>query len=389
VAVCRLAVGVAYAAEPTAEEVVARHVEARGGRAWEEIRSLEIKGTMTSWSRKAPFTLLRTRDGRYLLDSVQGDRSVRVLSDGRTAWWVNHWYQLSPVSVRGADLAAVLREVDLPNPFFHWRERGYELAVVPGASFEGQPAIGLRVKRADGLAETWYLDPKTWLEMGRESPGSNFGEQVPMTTYYDDFRPVHGLLIPHRIESHWASRENVMEVESVRANVEVDDASFVMPEPPGMEALYPLVGRWNVSMSERFHPGAPWRDTRSESTIAKMLGGGLLQERHVTTFGHEGLRSFTYDRLHRRYRVTSINEATTTLDVKEGRFDDLKRLVLSNETTGTAARRTAGVLIERLTLSEITPDGFVMERETSSDGGREWFLAGRATYRRLEAPVAP
>jgi hypothetical protein len=155
-----------------------------------------------------------------------------------------------------------------------------------------------------------------------------------------------------------------------------------------MEALYPLVGRWSVSLSERFHPGAPWRDTAGVAFIEKQLGGGLLQERHTTTFGHDALRSFTYDRLHRRYRVTSINEATTTLDVKEGRFDDKKRLVLTNEKTGTAARRPSGVLIERLTLLDITPDGFRLERETSTDGGLEWFLAARATYRRV-APASP
>lgn len=372
------------------DQVLARHIEARGGaRAWEAIRNVEVKGTMTSWSEKAPFTLLLTRDGKYLLDSIQGDRTVRVRSDGSEIWWENHWYQLSPVAARGADLASLRREMDLPNPFFHWLERGYDVSLVPGASFEGQPAIGLRVKRPDGLDETWYLDPATWLEMGRVAPGSNFGEMVPMTTYYDDFRTVAGVRLPFHVESHWSSRESILEVETVRTNVEFDEAALRMPRPPGMEELDPLVGLWRVSMSERFHPGAPWRDTESTATIEKRLGGGLLQERHATTFGHEGLRSFTYDRLRRRYRVTSINEATTTLDVKEGRFDERKRLVLSNEMTGTAARRVEAVVIERLTLSDITPDGFRLERETSTDGGKEWFLAARAAYRRIEQAPAP
>jgi len=371
------------------DEVIARLIEARGGaRAWEAISTMEIAGSMTTWSKKAPFTLKRARDGRYLLDSVQGDRIVRVVHDGRTAWWENHWVQGFPQRIRGADLAAIQREVDFPNPLFAWREKGYDVTLLPAVSFEGRPAIGLRVGRPDGLPEIWYLDPGTFLEIGRESPGSNFGEPVPMTTYYDDFRPVGGVLMPYRVEQHWHSRESVIEVESIRINPPLDDAAFTMPPTPGMEVLDPLVGRWKVLISERFHPGAPWREAAGTSTIEKLLGGGLLQERYTTLFGHEGLRSFSFDRLARRYRVSTINEATTLMDVKEGAFDDRHRLVLSNAGTGTAPRQMGATLIERLTLSDLSPGGFLLEREISTDGGAGWFLAGLATYTRDESPPA-
>jgi hypothetical protein len=343
---------------------------------------MEIAGSMTTWSKKAPFTLRRARDGRYLLESVQGDRKVRVAHDGRTAWWENEWYQGWPQRIRGADLAVAQREFDFPDPFFAWREKGYKVTLESDASFEGQPAVALRVKRPDGLPEIWYLDPKTFLEMGRTSPGSNFGEPVVMTTYYDDFRPVAGVLMPYRVEQHWASRESVIEVESIRINVPLDEAALKLPEPPGMEALDPLVGRWKVSISERFHPGAPWRQAAGTSTIEKLLGGALLQERYTTLFGQEGLRSFSFDRLAKRYRLSTINEATTLMDVKEGSFDDQHRLVVSNAGTGTAPRQMGATLIERLTFSAISPGGFVVEREISSDGSVEWFLAGRAVYTR-------
>ena len=46
--------------EATAEEVIAKHIEAKGGRdAWNAIDSLKLTGEFTSFSKISPFTNLR------------------------------------------------------------------------------------------------------------------------------------------------------------------------------------------------------------------------------------------------------------------------------------------------------------------------------------------
>jgi len=373
----------AVGAATTAEDVIARHVEARGGaEKWKAINSLRLTGSMTSWSRKAPFTLEKRRDSSYHLDSVQDGKKVEIGYDGKTAWWDNHFFQEGAQKIKGADLAVLMREVDFTTPFFDYKDKGYEVKLLGPQKFEGRDAIALELKRKDGLAETWYLDPATYLEIARESPGSDFGRPVPLHTFYDDFRVVSGVKIPFRVESQWYTRERVLDIEKVETNVTLEDDRFAMPPPMGMGPLLKLVGSWKVAVSRRNQPSAPWQESERVSRIEALMGGGLLQERFTTARGAEVLRSFTYDRFRKRYRMTEIDDSSTLLDVNEGELDPQKGLVVSNVTTGTSSEGFGMVFHGRFTVTNITADSFNTQEEISTDGGKEWFLAQKTVYTR-------
>jgi len=370
----------------TVEEVIAKNIQARGGvEPWRAIRTLRVTGSMTSWSRKAPFTLLRKGDGKYHLDSIMDGKKVEIGYDGDTAWWDNHWMQEGAQRIRGADLVVLMREVDLPNPFFDYREKGHEVKLLGDAEFEGEKAIGVEVKRADGGVETWYLNPSTFLEFARESPGADFGRPVPQRTFYDDYRSVAGVKMPFRVESQWYTRERIFQVEKVETNVEVDDKLFQMPPPIGMGQFLPLAGVWKVAVSQRDSPQSPWRDSERESKIATLLGGALLQDTFTTGGGHEVVRSISYDKYRKKYRITEINDSSTYLDVQEGDFDDQKKLVVSNTTTGTTSQVFGYSFNTRTTILDITPEGFKIEEEISFDAGKEWMMVAKATYTRLKS----
>ena len=365
------------------DDVIAKHIEAHGGAArWAEVRSLKMTGTMTSWSKKAPFTLVKTRDGKYHLDGTQDGQKLEIGFDGQTAWWENRMLQEGAQRVRGADLPVILRETDFPTPFFDYEQKKHEVQLLGAKAIEGRDALALEVKRADGLTETWYLDPATYLEIARESPGSDFGRPVPQQTFYEDFRKVGGITLPFRIDSQWYTRERALEIASIETNVAVNDASFRLPPPAGMGPLQSLAGNWKVAFSRRPQDGAPWTDGERESTIDASLGGALLQERYKSTEGSEVMRSFTYDRYRKRYRVTDINEQQTYLDILDGDFDESKRLVATDIDTGTPALMFGLTIHSRLAVFEIGPDSFKVEEDYSIDGGANWVNVLKATYTR-------
>jgi hypothetical protein len=205
---------------------------------------------------------------------------------------------------------------------------------------------------------------------------------VPQQTFYEDFRKVGGITMPFRIDSNWYTRERALEIASIETNVAVDDASFRLPPPIGMGPLQSLAGNWKVTFSRRSQDGAPWTDGERESTIDASLGGAMMQERYKSTEGSEVMRSFTYDRYRKRYRITDINEQQTYLDILDGDFDESKRLVLSDIDTGTPALMFGLTIHSRLALFEIGPDGFKVEEDYSIDGGKNWVNVLKATYTR-------
>lgn len=378
-----LGLAAAPAAGMTVEQTIEKHVQAKGGRAaWDAIRSLRLSGQCTAFSETHPFTLLRVRPDRYRLDHQFGSKRVVLAYDGEGGWQDSEWMQQGAQPARGPDLATLLRDADFVTPLFDWKDRGYEVKLLNRADVDGVPALGIEVQRPDSLREVWYLDPGTYLELARDSPGSDFGQPMPQRTWYEDFRRVAGVMIPHHVESQWYTRERVLQIDKVETNVEIDEALFRLPPPTGMAPLLPLVGTWDVAVETRQQPEAPWSPSERRSTLESLLRGALLEERFTTSEGAEVLRTLSYDRYRKKYRLTEIETSTTAMNVEDGDFDEQGRLVLSNLTTGTPTEMMGTKIYERLSILDIAADGFRVEVEVSFDGGANWFLAGKATYRK-------
>ncbi len=359
------------------DEVIGKHVAARGGAAWETIRSLRITGSYAAFSESRPFTLLRERDERYRLEHVFIKEPATVGYDGTTPW---RDVGQGPEEIRGLERAILLADVHFATPFFDYAAKGYGVKLLGEQEFEGVPAVAVELRRGDDYVETWYLDPRTFLEIGRVSPGMDWIGPVERRTYYDDFRPVAGVMIPFFTESQWYTRDHVMRVEKVDVNVDLDDELFRMPPPPGMGVLEPLVGSWEVTVASRNDPNGDWRESTRRSTIVALMGGGLLEERSTTPEGMEIVRTFSYDKFNKRYRVTWFDDRRKQLDVQQGDFDEAGRLVVSNVDSGTSWNGFGLTFHARVSLLDIGDGGFKIEHETSTDGGQSWFLDGKATY---------
>jgi len=366
----------------TAEEVVARHLEARGGEErWRQVESMRITGRYTAFSKTAPFTLHRQRQNQYHFDSMRNESPIVLAYDGETAWTVDHGSQLEwPHRLPELSRQVLRMDTDFATPFFGYRERGFEVALSGRTQLEGQEVIELLLTRPDGWEERWYLDPESYLEVARDSQGSDFGQPAEQRTFFDDFREVEGLVIPHYVESQWYTRHRVLEIEDVELGVEVDGDLFRMPPPEGMERLLAMAGEWRVKVEQRSAPSLPWTESEREATIESLLRGALLREHFVNPEGTEVIRHLTYDRFRKVYRLAEINDFTNHLDLREGTFDDRDRLTLSNSETGTPWLGFGLTIHTRETIAEISEDGFRVETEFSFDGGQNWGAYVRRSY---------
>jgi hypothetical protein len=206
---------------------------------------------------------------------------------------------------------------------------------------------------------------------------------VPQRTFYDDFRKVGDVTIPHLTDTQWLTRSRVMQIERVEINATIDEAVFRMPPRVGMAELQPLVGTWSVVSASRSGPEAEWEESERVSTVEAVLHGGLLHERFTMGSGALVLRTLSFDRVNQNYLLTQIDETSARLDVYRGALDDSDRLVVSNVETGTASKDRSGATVHaRISFLDIGEDGFRLEYESSTDGGESWFLASKATYRR-------
>ncbi len=356
------------------EEVIARHVEAKGGAsAWEAVTSMRITGSYTAFSIPKPFTLIRKRPCAYYFDHYQGEKRVVVHFDGKTAHWLNPWQGFDwPVKPPREELAVLIQDGSLGTPFLDYPGNGARVEFLGQTDLDGEDALQLRLTRKEGIVEMWYLDANTSLEIARFSKGADFGREVEMTTFFSDFRKVEGLMIPHLVESEFHTRDRMMRVDKVEINVPVEEEIFQRPPVVGMTAIGFMRGHWDVAVEERSSPREEWKESKAAAVIESLVGGALLIERLKTQSGDEVVRSWSYDRFKKNYRVTQLDDVTTHLNVLEGKIED-SALIVSTQKTGTAARLFGQTVQERITMTRVDAKGFGLVRERSFDDGASWF----------------
>ena len=95
-ALCALVMvpAVALHAEMTAQDVVDRYLEARGGVvAWREVESLRMIGIFSVVSKRSDFTLIRQRGDLYRLDYLMQEVPAVRARDAEGPWMLNAWLQ--------------------------------------------------------------------------------------------------------------------------------------------------------------------------------------------------------------------------------------------------------------------------------------------------------
>ncbi len=386
-------------AERTAE-VVEKCVQALGGEAaWRAIENLEVTGRHTSFGHTEPFLLVRKRPDSYRFDHNESSFKLTHAYDGRTAWWRTDVPLFSkaiwPVETPLPFTRAIEREAEFDMPFVNYLEKGHDIELIGETEYEGAPFWELRVTRRLGSGqhagvERWLLDTATFLPVLRIFQGTYHGYYTEQINHFAAYREVAGVLLPHLVETELGNDYLLLEVASVRVNVEIDDAMFSRPLPAGMERLRTLAGRWRVNIESRddpaVHPERPkvWQINETVSVIERRFDGSFLEEdiAVATPRPRRVRRQFTYDRFRDVFRIAYFDTFTNHLDVLEGQMTD-GRLIVSNRDTDTTTQIYAQTFHTREIVHEIQPDSFRLDREISVDGGNTWQPDIRFTYTRM------
>lgn len=381
---------------PSLDTVLQRHAEALGGpERLAQVESLRMTGTWIAFSEEGTFTLTRLRPDRYRLDYQMLGKDLVESYDGDDAWTIHPDLGLpQAVSMNHAERTAVKAQADFFGPLIRPAEKGHQVTLVGRSDFEGADAWELAVVRADGTEETWFLNAETYLPVGRRTVTTDWGRPHPLKVFYDDWREVEGVRLPFYWENEFFIRHQIVEVEEAEVNPPVELAAFDRPVPEPRARLARLEGTWDVAVQSRLFPQAPWTDEAGTAEIASELDGMLLVERiRYEDQGRpvEAVRTWAWDRDAEVYQMTHTDDVTGRTHVFEGTWNEEEgTLVLStppkppaepegsdveDDEDGTPASQEA-----RWTLSDLTDDGFLIERTVSTDGGETWIPTRRFRY---------
>lgn len=216
---------------PTAQEILAKYVQAIGGReANEKIKSRITKGTqeIPAAGIKGTFEIYAAAPNKFINKSnISGIGEFLDSFDGQTAWAIN------PLQGSRDKSGEELAQAKLTYNFY----REINLAkLYPKIELKGTEKIGASdayviVATPDNLPpETFYFDAQSGLLVRQDATLITPEGKTPTKSFFEDVREVDGVKIPFRVRTMLPQFEVVVTTTEVKHNVAVEDAMFDKPK---------------------------------------------------------------------------------------------------------------------------------------------------------------
>ncbi len=205
------------------------------------IEGLRLRGQYAEASVYGDFELLRQRRQRYRFEHRRGDAVIVKASGGvppeggkrdTVRWWSHSEKSPVPGPMPAGEVRNLVAEAELHGPLVEPDARGHRLELRGLAAIDGGEAWELRLARAGGAVETWFLDRESHLPVERISKLWAYDEEWQLHTYYSDYRAVDGLVLPHLVEYELSSIHRLLRVEQVEINPGFAPGVFEMPARP-------------------------------------------------------------------------------------------------------------------------------------------------------------
>jgi hypothetical protein len=224
------------AAAQTADELVSKNIEARGG--IEKIRavqSMRLTGTMSIGDEKMPAVLDLKRPNKMRWEfRVDGQTQVEGY-DGRRGWTrlaAGGREDVEPMT--DEEQKDVELQADMDGPFVDYRAKGNTIELAGKAKAGDRDAWKLVVTLKNGEMRDVYLDAVTFLQVKTVMRREVEDREVEVTSLIGDYRDVDGLLLPHSFEAtaQGSPGKQVLRFDRIELNVPLDDGLFEMPKTP-------------------------------------------------------------------------------------------------------------------------------------------------------------
>lgn len=227
---------VAPAGAQTADELVAKNVQAKGGlEKIKAIQTVRMKGRLSQGAFTAQVGQEMKRPNMLRSTfTVQGMTAIQAY-DGQTGWQISPFQGRKDPELLGEDdLRDLVEDADMDGPLVDYKEKGNSVEYLGHDTVDGDDVYRLKCTLKNGDIVDYYLDPDSFLEIRTERQQFIRGAVRERQTDLGSYKPVAGVMYPYSIETgpknNPGARAKVT-MESVEANVPVDDSAFKMPRP--------------------------------------------------------------------------------------------------------------------------------------------------------------
>jgi outer membrane lipoprotein-sorting protein len=232
-----VACGTAVLSAQTAEELVAKNLQAKGGlEKIKAIKSYKYSGKFQQGSFTAQVAAeAKAPDDLREMFTIQGMTQIQAY-DGSSGWQISPFEgRRDPEMLGEDDLRNLSEDADFYGPLVDYKEKGNTVEYLGHDTVDGDDVYRLKVTLKNGDIIYMYLDPDTYIETHTDRQQFIRGAVRETQTDLGSYKQVNGVYFPFSVSSGPKNRPNqkgTITIDKMEANVNIPDSQFKMPSSP-------------------------------------------------------------------------------------------------------------------------------------------------------------
>jgi photosystem II stability/assembly factor-like uncharacterized protein len=222
----------------SADEIVAKYIKAVGGMSRiTAVTSLRRTGKLHGGGGFEAGILQDSKRPNLVREefTTAGMTGINAY-DGKSGWKIDPFGGKKDVETLGEEeLKSITEDSDFDSPLVNYQIKGNKIEYAGSEKFEGTECQKIRLTRAMGTIETYFIDADSWVPIKIETKRFIRGTERDYEAILGDYKAVNGWYLPFSVEtglkgSSEADKSKVT-FSRIEPNVSLDGALFAPPTP--------------------------------------------------------------------------------------------------------------------------------------------------------------
>jgi hypothetical protein len=210
----------------TADDIVAKHIEAMGGAAkLASLNSAKMTGSLSVQGTDVAMTITRAQSKGVRMDmEIMGTSNYQLANNEKGFAFMPIMGMSEPKEMEADQLNSMKGQFDVQGPLFNYKEKGTKVEYIGTEKVDGADAYNLKLTYASGNVSNYFVDTKTnrILKNTGKAKGPD-GSEVNVETSYSDYK--------QNADGYWFAYTNTtmqgtIVFDKIETNVKIDESIF-------------------------------------------------------------------------------------------------------------------------------------------------------------------
>ena len=213
-------------AAQTADEIIAKNIEAMGGAAkMSALTSVKKTGSLSAQGMDIPIVMTTSHMKGMRLDiEIMGTSNYQIITPDKGLMFFPIQQMTEPKELDAETVKAAQSQLDLQGPLFNYKEKGNNVEYLATEKVEGSDTYKLKLTNKSGNIIYYFIDTKSnrVIKTSGKAKGPD-GVETDVETVYSDYK--------QNADGYWfafstTTPQGPITLEKIETNIKVDENIF-------------------------------------------------------------------------------------------------------------------------------------------------------------------